>query len=74
MAAQENSSEQQLNRLVWFSSSSLFNSVLERIISDPPEEHVRKAIIGGTTITNLWFTDGIDALAEKNNNKTRRPS
>ena len=46
-------------------SSTLFNIFLERIMSDALEEHDGKVSIGGKNFTNLWFTDGIDALAEE---------
>ena len=38
---------------------------LERIMSDALEEHDRKVSIGGRNITNLPSADGIDALAEE---------
>ena len=47
------------------SSVTLFNSFLERIMSDILEEHDGKVSIGGRNITNLWFADDIDALAEE---------
>ena len=34
-------------------------------MSDALEEHYGKASLGGRNITNLWFADDIDALAEK---------
>ena len=43
----------------------LFNIFLERIMSDALEEHDGKVSIGGRNITNLWFADDIDALAEE---------
>ena len=43
---------------------TLFNIFLERIMSDILEEHDGKISIGGRTITNLRFADGINALAE----------
>ena len=46
-------------------SPTLFNIFLERIISDALEEHDGKVTIGGRNITNLRFADGIDALAEE---------
>ena len=46
-------------------SPTLFNIFLERIMSDALEEHDGKVIIGDRNITNLWFADGIDALAEQ---------
>ena len=46
-------------------SSTLFSIFLERIMSDPLEEHDRKVNIGGRNITNLRFVDHIDALAEE---------
>ena len=44
-----------------------FNIFLERIRSDVLEEHDGKVNIGGinTCITNLWFAEDIDALAEE---------
>ena len=38
---------------------------LERIMSDGMEEHDGKVSIGGRKITNLRFSDDIDALAEE---------
>ena len=46
-------------------SPTLFNIFLERIMSDALEEHDGKVSIGGRKITNLLFADGIDALAEE---------
>ena len=46
-------------------SPILFNIFLEWIMSDALEEHDGKVSIGGRNITNLWFADGIDALAEE---------
>ena len=46
-------------------SSTLFNVFLERIVSDALEEHDGKVSIGGRNITDLQFSDGIDALAEE---------
>ena len=46
-------------------SPTLFNIFLERIMSDALEEHDGKVSIGGRNITNLWFADDIDALAEE---------
>ena len=46
-------------------SPTLFNIFFERIMSDALEEHDRKVSIGGRNITNLRFTDDIDALAEE---------
>ena len=34
-------------------------------MSDALEEHDGEVSIGGRNITNLWFADDIDALAEK---------
>ena len=45
-------------------SPTLFNILLERIMSDALEEHDGKVSIGGS-ITNLRFADDIDALAEE---------
>ena len=44
---------------------TLFNTFLERIMSDALEEHDWKVSIGGRNITNLRFADDIDALAEE---------
>ena len=46
-------------------SPTLFNIFLERILSDALEEHDAKVSISGRNITNLWFTDDIDVLAEE---------
>ena len=46
-------------------SPTLFNTFLERIMSDALEEHNAKVSIGGRNITNLRFADDIDALAEE---------
>ena len=46
-------------------SPTLFNIVLERIMSDALEEHDGKVSIGGRNITNLQFANDIDALAEE---------
>ena len=46
-------------------SPTLFNTFLERIMSDALEEHDGKVSIGGRIITNLRFADDIDALAEE---------
>ena len=46
-------------------SPTLFNIFLKRIISDALEEHDGKVSVGGRTISNLWFADDIDALAEE---------
>ena len=46
-------------------SSTIFNIFLEWIMSDALEEHDGKVSIGGRNITNLWFADDIDALAEE---------
>ena len=46
-------------------SPTLFNIFLERIISDALGEHDGKVSIDGRTITNLRFSDDIDALAEE---------
>ena len=34
-------------------------------MTDAVEEHDGKVSIGGRNITNLWFADAIDALAEE---------
>ena len=46
-------------------SSTLFNIFLKWIMSDTLEEHDGKVSIGSRNITNLWFADEIDALAEE---------
>ena len=46
-------------------SSTLFNIFLERIVSDAQEVHDGMVSIGGRTVTNLRFADGIDALTEE---------
>ena len=46
-------------------SPTLFNIFLEQIMSDALEEHDGKVSIGGRNITNLWFADDIDSLAEE---------
>ena len=43
-------------------SPTLFNSFLERIMSDALEEHDGKVSIGGRNITNLQFADDIESL------------
>ena len=68
MAAQENGSEQQLEigKDVFFFPPFFPPTIfLERIVSDTLEEHDEKVSMGGRTITNLRFADGIDALAEE---------
>ena len=52
-------------RLGCLLSSTLFNIFLERIMSDALEEHDGKVSIDGRNITYLRFVDGIDALAEE---------
>ena len=42
-----------------------FNIFLERIMSDALEEHGGKVSTGGRSITNLHFSDDIDAVAEE---------
>ena len=44
-------------------SPTLFNIVLERIMTDALEDHEGTVSIGGRTITNLLFADDIDGLA-----------
>ena len=44
-------------------SPTLFNIILERIMSDALEEHDGKVGIGGRNITNLRFADDINAIA-----------
>ena len=65
MTAQENGSEQQLEsrKDVFFHSPS--STFFSKGLSDALEEHDGKVSIGGRTITNLWFVDDIDALAEE---------
>ena len=46
-------------------SPTLFNIFLERIMTDALEDHQGTVSIGGRTITNLLFADGIDGLAGK---------
>ena len=46
-------------------SPTLFYIFLKRIMSDALEEHDGKVSIGSRTITNLWFANDIDALAEE---------
>ena len=46
-------------------SPTLFNIFLKWIMSDALEEHDGKVNIGGRNITNLQFSDDIDALAEE---------
>ena len=45
-------------------SPTLLNIFLEWIMLDALEEHDGKVSISGRDITNLWFADDIDALAE----------
>ena len=47
------------------SSPIVFNSFLERIMSNALEEHIWKVIIGGRNITNLRFAEEIDVLTEE---------
>ena len=44
-------------------SPTLFNILLERIMTDALEDHAGIVSIGGRTITNLSFADDIDGLA-----------
>ena len=44
-------------------SLTLFNIFLERIMADALEDHKSTVRIGGRTISNLRFADGIDGLA-----------
>ena len=44
-------------------SPTLFNILLERIMTDALEDHAGTVNIGGRTITNLRFADDIDGLA-----------
>ena len=59
----------QMNGIIgeWFRttvSPTLFNIFLERFMSDSLAEHDGKVSIGGRNITNLRFTNDMDALAE----------
>ena len=47
-------------------SPSLFNIFIERIMTDALDNHTGIVSIGGRTITNLRFADGIDGLAGTN--------
>ena len=44
-------------------SPTLFNILLERIMTDALEDHAGTVSIGGRTITNLRFADDVDGLA-----------
>ena len=46
-------------------SPTLSNFFLERIMADALEDHEGTVTIGGRTITNLRFVDGIDGLAKQ---------
>ena len=46
-------------------SPTLSNIFLKRIMPDALEQHDGKVSIGGRNITNLRFTDDIDALTEE---------
>ena len=46
-------------------SPTLFNIFLEGIMTDALEQHEGVVNIGGRTITNLRFADGIDRLARE---------
>ena len=46
-----------------YSQPTLFNILLERIMTDALEDHEGTVSIGGRTITNLRFADDIDGLA-----------
>ena len=46
-------------------SPTLFNILIEQIMSDALEEHEGKVSIGGRNITNLRFANDIDAVAEE---------
>ena len=46
-------------------SPTLFNIFLERIMTDALEDHKVTVSIGGRTITNLHFVNGIDSLVGK---------
>ena len=46
-------------------STTLFKIFLEKIMSDALEDHKVTVSIGGRTITNLHFVNGIDSLVGK---------
>ena len=46
-------------------SPTLFNTFLERIMTVASEDKEGTVSIGGRTFTNLRFADGIDGLAEE---------
>ena len=46
-------------------SPTFFNVFLERVMTDALEDHEGTVGIGGTTFTSLNFADGIDGLAEE---------
>ena len=46
-------------------SLNLFNIFFEQIMSNALEEHDGKVSVGGRNIANLRFADGIDVLAEE---------
>ena len=48
-----------------FLSPTLFNIFLEQIMTNALEEHDGKVSSGSRTITNLRFADGMDAVAEE---------
>ena len=49
-------------------SPTLFNLFLERIMTDALEDHEGTVSIGGRTITNFRFADGIDGLVREEEN------
>ena len=49
-------------------SPTLFNTFLERILTDALEEHEGAVSIGGRTITNLRSADDINAKQERKKN------
>ena len=46
-------------------SPTLFHTFLERIMTDALEDHNGTVSIGDRTITNIYFVDNIDCLAEE---------
>ena len=44
-------------------SPTIFNIILERVVTDALEDHEGIVSTGGSTITNLCFADDIDGLA-----------
>ena len=48
-----------------FHSEELFSMFLKRIMTNAFQDHEGTVSIGGRTVTNLRFADGIDGLAGK---------